>query len=529
MKRHVLMGCAVLLIAGTVRSDTVVEWWGSGNRCRHNLMTIDLSYYGKEGVINRKMAGRDILGIHALRFDLTPIGKGATIRHASLRMQAPLEDIRTDKRAYMSIGRGHWYHDPLRLYAEIRPWKPVEVYVALKGSARGKGVCDKARPMKLEGPQYKSLDVTEAVRNWASGKTPNLGFVVRQLDLWDWNPGATALEVRYEGKPAKPPAQVGGLKVRHHKGQTFITWTEIEKIIEDEDIRWKAFETIFKKHSPRGRVFYRVYRHDQPITAKNLHETTRVDEIWPLSGYDARMHQHMTRGEDWQGLDPNVSVPRYGVEPTPPGKLPTDGRRRMNSATEWWAKELPLHTGLYVHQPTKAGKAYYAVTAIAGGVENTQAFSTANSLAEPLAETVGPGEPLMYRRLDQSSKRGGAKETQFFVYWAAPPYANQPRRPIHIMVGLPGERPAAKVIVNYNVGDMYGSDLIKGTHVHTWKGNARIMAIVCDACFGGSGYWSSWNTLLSREQAKKEPYGKRMAEMLTPWAAKLPRRARRQP
>jgi len=492
-------------------------------------MTVELSHYGKEGVINKKMARQNIVGIHSLRFDLKPIRKGAPIRHASLRMQAPLEDIRTDKRAYMSIGRGHWYYDPLRLYAEIRPWKPVEVYVALQGSAKGKPVYDKAKPMKLGGPQYKSLDVTEAVRNWTSGRTPNLGFVVRQLDLWDWRPDKTVLEVAYEGKPAKRPAQVSGLTVRHYKGQTFITWTEIEKIIETEDIRWREFERVFKKHSPRGRIFYRIYRHDRPITAKNLHEATRVDEIWPLSGYDGRMHQHMTRGEDWQGLDPNVSVPRYCIEPTPPGELPADGKRRKNSAREWWAKELPLHTGLYVHRPAKAGKAYYAVTVLAGGVENTRAFSAGNSLAQPIAETVGRGEPLMYRWLDQSSKRGGVRESQFFVYWAAPPQANQPRRPIHIMVGLPGEKPGGKVIVSYNVGDMYGSDLIKGTHVHTWKGNARMMAIVCDACFGGSSYWSSWNTLLSREQAKKEPYGKRMAELLTPWAAKLPRRGGSQP
>jgi hypothetical protein len=130
----------------------------------------------------------------------------------------------------------------------------------------------------------------------------------------------------------------------------------------------------------------------------------------------------------------------------------------------------------------------------------------------------------MYRWLDQSSKRHGRRESQFFVYWAAPPYANQPRRPIHVMVGLAGEEPSEKVIVSYNVGDMYGSDLLLGTHVHTWKGTARILAIVCDGCFGSSKYWSSWNTLLSREQAKQEPYGQRLADLFTPWVRKLPRR-----
>ena len=128
--------------------------------------------------------------------------------------------------------------------------------------------------------------------------------------------------------------------------------------------------------------------------------------------------------------------------------LPRDGPRRKNSAAEWWAKELPLHTGLYVHRPAAAGKAYYAVTALVDGVENTRSLTPANSLVKPVTETVGPGEPLMYRWLAQDYRRGRnsqPRETQFFVYWAAPPYANQPRRPIHLMVGLAGEKPSGPV------------------------------------------------------------------------------------
>ncbi len=530
MKRHVLSAALLALaVAAAARAEMVVEWWGQSARCRHRKLTIDLSHYGKAGMINPKMGRRDVEGIHAVRVDLSPIPRGAAIHHASLRMQAPLQRIRTDKRAYMSLGSGHWYHDPLRLYAEMPPWKPVEVYVAKPGSGPNKPVYDKARPMKLEGPQFKSFDVTAAVRDWTGGKARNLGFIVRQLDLWDWAPSATVLEVRYEGKLTDPPAQATGVTARHHKGQTFITFTEIEKIIDKSDIRWKDFETVFKKHSPRGRVFYRIYRHHKPITAGNLHRATRLDEVWPLSGFDGRMHQHRTRGEDWMGLDPEVLVPRYCIEPTPPGKLPRDGRRRKNNAAEWWAKELPPRTGLYVHQTRAAGKAYYAVTALVDGVENTRVLTAANSLAKPVVETVGPGEPLMYRWLAQDHRRGRSsqpRETQFFVYWAAPPYANQPRRPIHLTVGLAGEKPSEKVIVTYNVGDMYGSDLILGTHAHAWKGDSRIAAIVCDGCFGSSTYWSSWNTLLSREQAKNQPYGKRLADLLTPWIKKLPRRPR---
>jgi hypothetical protein len=62
------------------------------------------------------------------------------------------------------------------------------------------------------------MDVTEAVQEWVSGKRENLGFVVRQLDLWDWQPERTVLEVRYEGEVKDPPAQVKDVRVFDQHG-----------------------------------------------------------------------------------------------------------------------------------------------------------------------------------------------------------------------------------------------------------------------------------------------------------------------
>ncbi|MCJ7543172.1 MAG: hypothetical protein MUP47_01185, partial [Phycisphaerae bacterium] len=185
---------------GTARGELVVEWWGQGDRCQHRDMTIELSKYGKEGLANPQGGKKAIEGIHALTFDLSPLKKDARIHHASLRIHAPLEKIRTDKRAYMSIGQGVWYYDPLRLYAELPARRPVQMFIAQPGSAEGNAVYDKSKPLELEGPQFKSFDCTAAVRDWVSGKAPNLGFVVRQLDMWEWAPGQTVLEVRYAGK-----------------------------------------------------------------------------------------------------------------------------------------------------------------------------------------------------------------------------------------------------------------------------------------------------------------------------------------
>jgi hypothetical protein len=41
----------------------------------------------------------------------------------------------------------------------------------------------------------------------------------------------------------------------------------------------------------------------KPITTGNLAKAERIDEIYPLSSYDGRIHQHTCRGEDWTGLD----------------------------------------------------------------------------------------------------------------------------------------------------------------------------------------------------------------------------------
>jgi hypothetical protein len=110
------------------------------------------------------------------------------------------------------------------------------------------------------------------------------------------------------------------------------------------------------------------------------------------------------------------------------------------------------------------------------------------------------------------------------VYWAAPPYANQPRRPIHLLVGLNTANPGKDIAVRYNVGDMYGSEINAGTHIHSWQGDKIIFAVVCDASFGSKGYWSSWNTLLSKDQAKNEPYAERMSELFAPWVKSLSKR-----
>ena len=365
---------------------------------------------------------------------------------------------------------------------------------------------------------------------WVGGQRANKGFRVKRLDRWVQE--MTVLEVRYEGKAKDPPAQAKDIKVVHRKGQTFITWTETAKIITKEKVLWREFEAVFKKHGgPRKGKFYRVYRHGKPITAGNLHEAELIDEIWPLSGYDARMHQHVVRGENWIGLDGEVHVLRHVIEDPPAGVLKPQGifRRTTGEHNLWLGKQLPLHTGLYVHQVRKAGKAHYGVTACINGVENTRDIAAANSLAEPVEETVGPGEPILYRVLSRDAGRGRGRrtyETQCYLYWAAPPYANQPRRPLHIVIGLGGLSPSQTVQVRHSMKNMYGNELYRGIrNGYPIAPGARILLIVDDAAFQAKGYHDSWNTLRPRRAPSKyHEYPVRLEKVLVPWAKKLTKR-----
>ena len=535
MRRMILAAAVALVtIAASTRAEMAVEWWGDGTDMPHGGMSIELSKYGREGVVATKGPPRDIDGIHTLTFDLAAIRKGTRVHHASLRTQAPLTAIRTDNRVYMDIGRGVFYYDPLRIYAEMAQRKSIEIYVAREGSAAGKAVYDKDKPLLLEAPTFRSLDATAAVQDWVDGKAPNLGFVVRQLGNWDWNPAMTVLEVRYEGAVKNPPPQAKDVKVIHRKGQSFISWTEIEKIIDQEEIEWADFQRIFKKHSPRRNTLYRIYRHTEPITAANLAQAQRINEIWPLSGYDIRMHQHVTQGENWVGLDPKVVVRRYSIAAPPDGPLTPTGTSRLACwlagegharAPQWDNQQLPLYTGLYVHQPANGGKAYYAVTALVDGVENTRDIvAGANATDKPLEEEVGPGEPTLYSVLDQSGGSGKARQyadTQMFVYWAAPPMSNLPRHAVHMVVTLRNGAAGKDMSVIYEGDGMYGSYLQSGANMVHWRRGDIQLIIVDDAAFAGPSYKSNWNTAIGDDKAKNEPYAQRIVEHFTPWVKSL--------
>lgn len=138
----------------------------------------------------------------------------------------------------------------------------------------------------------------------------------------------------------------------HRSGQTFLTWRELP--------------------GP-GNEYYRVYRHTQPITPGNLGSATRVAQVPDSSA------MYMT--ERW--------MTDYGMTPV-----------QRNFIINDLGPELQDTQGLFVFtvHPGEEGVAYYAVTSLAQGVENTTVIPGQNALTTGVQESVADPLPVMVWR-----------------------------------------------------------------------------------------------------------------------------------
>jgi len=467
-----------LLLASSALAGVVTERWGQDGRARHRSLKI-VRGQGRTRII---------------RTVLSQIPRGAKVHRASLRVEATGS-----------------------------PSSPVLIYAVRPGEERAEPPAG-AKPLELEAPRFHSFDATEAVRT-AAREGRELVLLVKRFE--NWRPQATALEITCEGEAKDPPPQVTGLKVVHRGGQTFITWTDIDRLIDADRIRYKDFWTIAKRGSPRGEVLYRVYRSDSPIAADNLAAARLVDEVGILSGYDKRIRQLITHGEVTQGHDSNVIVPRYVMEHQEPGDLTKveDYQHGKQKYPQWLGKELPLHTGLYVHVPLKAARSYYAVVSCVNGVENTRDFSAANSLGAPVTEEPGPGKPILYRKLDLSrawSNKRTERHCLFYVYWAGPPRSNLPLVATHMVIGVeePHSPEQRSMLVKPGLQDFYGSDLLHGTHLHDWRKRPHVVfQLEPEVSYTAAiGFHSSYRTLRAYSQGVVEPYTVRVLDATLTWA-----------
>src|SRR5262249_61590535 len=133
-------------------------------------------------------------------------------------------------------------------------------------------------------------------------------------------------------------------------------------------------------------------------------------------------------------------------------------------------KAVPPGTGIYVHNPKQAGNMYYALSLAVNGEEDLSTFYEKNATKEAVAETVGPGEPILQRSETPKSFLYVDRPTlHYYVRWESPPRCNLPSRPYDYLVALPPARGA----------NWKSAPHAAGLHLHCWGGNLN----------SGYGWW----------------------------------------
>jgi len=369
-------------------------------------------------------------GFVCLRFDLSALPGQATIHDARLHL----------------VGNGE------------QPQEPIEVFVATRVQRRE--VRHDGKRLSLEPPWYRRFVAGDAVRRSAGGGHTELTFAVAPFD--GFRAGQSCLDICYEGTAKTLPPQVYGLRAVHHGGQTFLIWGEhpayrpegseviwVRRFSEKGDVLAKGpgdgeygmpnhpgitlrtlrrLQGLALRDKPSGfqgikalqragkiePVEYRVYRSTEKIAAANIHRAELLATVEPLSGYDAEVYKIHFKGEYLnQREEPESVIPTYCFD-----------------------KGQALRPGevLYVHTPTRSGKAYYAVTSVLAGTENLSQIATANSLATPVDER--PGKPLPILQWVQEDRYKTDPTEYWYRYWAAPPYTNLPSRSFRLATAV---------------------------------------------------------------------------------------------
>ena len=459
---------AALLLAGSARAEVVIEQWGPDERCSHPR-TLKVSAL-EEG--NPPKSWR-------IDIDLSALPRGAKVYRASLLAQREPLDGR-DERVLVNV--------------DIRP-------------------AGAARPLQLEGPWFASFDTTETVRRWV--KDPEAPHQLLVKAFPGWLPGQTYLEIAYEGKAGKVPPQVRAVRAFHRAGQTFITFKEIADPLAGAEPTWGNVRSALEKMDQTSRVRYLVFRHTAPITAENIAEAQLLARLKPLSGYNIRGRSveeliAMIRRRAIEDIPLARKLARRGLHYSPNSPEMAEVIIKRFAVED--GKVLEAGTGLYVHNPAKAGKGYYAVVASVNGTANLRDMGAGNC-TPAVSETVGPGAPVRQPPADVTVFYDYPGKRIQYVQWTAPPLSNLPNQYYNWSVYIPPNPPRPTPIRVAFVDDRYikpgvrhrpDTILISGHDRPIWS--------------QWYGYHEALGTLKSFRQGVVRPYTKRRLFAFIDWA-----------
>jgi len=239
--------------------------------------------------------------------------------------------------------------------------------------------------------------------------------------------------------------QVTGLKVRHHQGQTFITWKEVGPPKVEDEIDDATLRKMVQESTRNDKVLYLIYHSEKPITS--VEAMKPIAEVGPMSCWNV----------DYYGSSQeNRPAIRYVIR---------DGEQPLEHGT-----------GLYVNNSryqTKTDRSpresYYAVTYSKNGEENNN-ITIANSIEKPVQEVQGQGVPVLQRVVKPKEfSYIQNPELHYYVRWEAPPNASIENKPFDYLVAIPPQIEKSKPTP-------------VGLHLHCWGGSLD----------GGYGWWYSY-------------------------------------
>ena len=491
--RLLLLVAAAALAAQAARAELVCRRWSAGDaRCPHPN-TIQVKQVGDAQVMS---------------IDLSALPKDAKVVRATLRNRSV-----------------------------IQPREPIRLYVVTGRDAKG-NPAHSGKHLELEKPWFCTFDLTEAVR--AAHQPPasaggysasDKAVSVLLASAGSFNPKAAYLDVVYDGPAGEVPDPVTDLSAMHHDGQTFLTWKELPRFrpaadkalwvakyerknatladgpgkgfmdrprlpaIYVRDLRELQMLDIVNppsgtqddvKHRRRPGwpdIAYRVYRHDKPITAETIGQADLCGETDPLNAYDQGMVIISSQGEYYDKREvPTSVIPTYCVADR---------------------QYIPLGSAYYVYTPQGDGKAYYAVTVMADGVENLSKVSPANSLDKPVAETKAPLRPVL-QYVDEFEYRGRYYNAWKYYTWQAPPVSNLPvQDPALVEIDVPKKFTEPGGLLIGGIGAIPGDDWV-ALQVRTRSGDL--------------GYNAGIGTFLSMAEAKVDYFSETYLLYTIRWA-----------
>ncbi len=205
-----------------------------------------------------------------------------------------------------------------------------------------------------------------------------------------------------------------------------------------------------------------------------------------------------------------------------PPSVRSTGSRPPRLVVEEGKPPLASGTGLYVYNPSKAGAAYYAVTASAGGAENP-AVGPANTVAVG-TESVGAGVPvLQHVEKPPVFQYINGATLRFYVRWETSSNSSVAGKPFDYLVAIPPDvRYPAPV----------------GIHLHCWGGsmrdcfgwwfNAEKGAIFVSSNEVPYDWWTGYHELIGKEPLRSaadwkkgvvRPYAERRMLAFVDWLA----------